>query len=130
LDYQAFRSYLPRAEADVSLANFETWSDECHHRGRRRERRRTFMIFTIDPENNITATASGDAIPENTQQFGSQKELSKLAADWQAERLVEIWNGLPGVKPVKKFTTRAVATGRIWKAIQNLRADDGEHAPT
>ena len=88
------------------------------------------MIFTIDPENNITATASGDAIPENTQQFGSQKELSKLAADWQAERLVEIWNGLPGVKPVKKFTTRAVATGRIWKAIQNLRADDGEHAPT
>jgi hypothetical protein len=88
------------------------------------------MIFTIDSENNITATASGDAIPENTQQFGSQKELNKLAADWPAERLVEIWNSLPGVKPVKKFTTRAVATGHIWKAIQNLGADGGEHAPT
>jgi hypothetical protein len=88
------------------------------------------MIFTIDTENNITATASGDAIPENTQQFGSQKELSKLAADWPAERLVEIWNSLPGVKPVKKFTTRAVATGRIWKAIQNLGVDVAEQAAT
>jgi hypothetical protein len=88
------------------------------------------MIFTIDTENNITATDAGAAIPENTQQFRSQKELSKLAADWPAERLVEIWNSLPGVKPVKKFTTRPVAVGRIWKAIQNLGADGGEHAPT
>jgi hypothetical protein len=87
------------------------------------------MIFTIDSENNITATASGDAIPENTQQFGSQKELSKLAAEWPPERLVEIWNSLPGVKPLKKFANRNMAAGRIWKAIQNLGAKGGEHAP-
>jgi hypothetical protein len=88
------------------------------------------MIFTIDAENNITATDAGAALPENSQQFASQKELNKLAAEWPPERVVEVWNSLPGVKPVKKFTTRAVATGRIWKAIQNFGADSGQHAPT
>jgi hypothetical protein len=88
------------------------------------------MIFTIDAENNITAIETGAVLPEDTQQFATQKELSKLAAEWPAERLVEIWNSLPGVKPVKKFTTRAVATGRIWKAIQHLGADSRQHAPT
>jgi hypothetical protein len=38
------------------------------------------MIFTIDAENNITATEAGAVVPENTQQFASQKELNKLAA--------------------------------------------------
>jgi hypothetical protein len=88
------------------------------------------MIFTIDSENNITAVESDAVIPENTQQFASQKELTKLAADWPTERLVDIWNSLPGVKPVKKFTTRNIAAGRIWKAIQSLGADGGQHAPT
>jgi hypothetical protein len=36
------------------------------------------------------------------------------------QRLVEVWNSLPGVKPLTKFTNRKVATGRIWKAIQGL----------
>jgi hypothetical protein len=87
------------------------------------------MIFVIDSENNITAIESGAAIPDNSQQFSSEKELGKLAADWPAERLVDIWNSLPGVKPVKKFTTRNAAAGRIWKAIQGLGADVREHAP-
>jgi hypothetical protein len=88
------------------------------------------MIFTIDTENNITALEANAAIPENTQQFASQKELNKLAAEWPAERLVHIWNSLAGVRPVKKFTTRNVAVGRIWKAIQGLGADCGQQAPT
>lgn len=60
------------------------------------------MIFTIDSENNITAVGTDAAIPENAQQFGGQKELGKLAADWPAERLVDIWNSLPGVKTRQK----------------------------
>ena len=88
------------------------------------------MIFTIDSENNITAAGSDAAIPENAQQFSSQKELGKLAADWPAERLVDIWNSLPGVKAVKKLPKRNLAVGRIWKAIQSLGADVREHAPT
>ena len=33
--------------------------------------------------------------------FASQKELAELAAGWPAERLVAIWNSLPGATPVK-----------------------------
>jgi Protein of unknown function (DUF3489) len=87
------------------------------------------MLFTIDTENNITAIETGAAIPENTQQFSSQKELTKLATDWPAERLVDIWNSLAGGKPVKKFTARRVAAGRIWKTIQSLGTDSGQLAP-
>jgi len=32
-----------------------------------------------------------------------------------------VWNALPGVSPVKRFTDRATAVRRIWKAIQNLQ---------
>ena len=35
-------------------------------------------------------------------------------------RLIEVWNGIPGLTPVKKFTDRKSAVGRIWKAIQSL----------
>jgi hypothetical protein len=41
-------------------------------------------------------------------------------AGWSAERLVGIWNSLPGVAPVKKFKDRTTAATRIWKRIQDL----------
>ena len=44
----------------------------------------------------------------------SQKQLAELAATWPAERLVEIWNSLPGVEPVKSFKSAQAAAGRIW----------------
>jgi hypothetical protein len=47
-------------------------------------------------------------------------QLAKLAADWPAARLVEIWNSLPGETQVRKFKDRATAASRIWKAIQSL----------
>ena len=34
---------------------------------------------------------------------------------------MEIWNSLPGVEPVQRFTSRQVAATRIWKAIQHLK---------
>ncbi len=82
--------------------------------------------FTIDNENNITAFSSREegetaAITE-VQYFGSGKDFAKLAAGWPATRLVEIWNGLTGVTPVKRFTDRKKAIGRIWKAVQRLQA--------
>ena len=84
--------------------------------------------FTIDNENNITAYGPGDAIPEgSTERFTSEKELGELAAQWPAARLVEIWNTIPGGKPVKKFTSRKTAVTRIWKAVQSLVS--GPHAP-
>ena len=34
------------------------------------------------------------------------------------KRLVEIWNRLPGVEPVARFTDRKTAVARIWRALQ------------
>jgi hypothetical protein len=89
-------------------------------------------IFTIDHDNNITAFASAkkaDSNPE-TERFRSAKDLAKLTANWPATRLIEIWNSLPGVSPVGKFTSRQVAIDRIWKAIQNLAPEEGAQAPS
>ena len=80
--------------------------------------------FTIDAENNISAFATPEeaaattATPFDT--FSSQKELVSLVGQWPAERLVAIWNSLPGVKPVKSFKSAKAAASRIWECIQGL----------
>jgi hypothetical protein len=66
------------------------------------------------------AAPSCSRLPTPFDSFASQKELAELAAGWPAERLVAIWNSLPGVTPVKKFKDRTTAATRIWKNIQNL----------
>jgi hypothetical protein len=80
--------------------------------------------FTIDNDNNISAFATPEEAAATTStpfdSFASQKELAELAARWPAERLVAIWNSLPGVKPVKSFKTAKVAASRIWESIQGL----------
>jgi hypothetical protein len=80
--------------------------------------------YTIDNENNISVFASKkEAAAASTTPFDpftSQEELAELVAAWLASRLVEIWNSIPGVTPITKFTNRKVATDRIWKAIQSL----------
>jgi hypothetical protein len=83
--------------------------------------------FSIDAENNITVFASADSAPktEGTEFFSSETALAELAATWQGNRLIEIWNSLAGVTPVKKFKDRATAVSGIWKAIQTL----GDAAP-
>lgn len=79
-------------------------------------------ILTINKDNYITAfesLADAESHPE-TEHFSSAEELAELAAKWPASRLVEIWNNLPGVAPVRKFTDRKTAITRIWKAIEEL----------
>jgi len=94
----------------------------------RRQRKKPMTTFTIDTDNNITAYRPGDAIPEgDAERFASEKELGELAAQWPASRLVEVWNGIPGDKPVKKFTSRKTAVMRIWRAVQSLVS--GPNAP-
>ena len=78
--------------------------------------------FTIDTDNNITAhhTAAEAKALEGAERFNNEGALAKLAADWPAARLVEIYNSLTGVAPVTKFKDRKTAATRIWKAIQTL----------
>ncbi len=81
-------------------------------------------MFTIDSENNITVFASLKEIQGSaagTETFTNQEEFAALADKWAGGRLVEVWNSLPGVPPVERFTSRRVAVGRIWKAIQHLK---------
>jgi hypothetical protein len=89
-------------------------------------RRKKMKTFTIDAENNITVfatkkeAAAASATPFDS--FTNQDELAELTSEWPAQRLVEIWNGIPGVNAITKFTNRKIATDRIWKAIQSLGA--------
>src|SRR5436305_11766134 len=81
------------------------------------------MTYTIDTENNITAQPSRKAARETgSGVFSTEEQFADLIGP-DNKRLVEIWNSLPGVRPVSKFTNRKVATERIWKAIQNLGPD-------
>jgi hypothetical protein len=80
--------------------------------------------FTIDEQNGITAFGSAEEATAATatpfDSFASQKELAGLVAGWPAERLVAVWNGLPGVEPVKRFKSGNSAASRIWERIQGL----------
>ena len=88
--------------------------------------------FTIENEtNNITIHANAkeaDALAD-AQRFRNEAGLAKLAADWPMARLIEIWNSLSGVSPVKKFKDRTTAVGRIWNVVQKLDTGTGEAPP-
>ena len=95
--------------------------------------------FTIDSANNIAVFASQDeataAKINSAENFGTARELNKLAGSWPATRPVEIWNSFAGVapfdnlKPLKKFKDRKTAVARIWEAIQRLLPNVAEQAP-
>ena len=82
--------------------------------------------FTLHTDKNITAHDATPAAQDNVVAFATEKELTKLSADWPITRFVEVWNAFAGappfgdLKPVKKFTDRKTAVTRIWKAIQAL----------
>src|SRR5579859_1175588 len=92
-------------------------------------RRSEMKTYSIDKENSITAFASKQEAGEG-ETFSSQQELASLVAEWQANRLIEVWNGIPGLTPVKKFTDRKSAVSRIWKAIQSLDGGSATEAAT
>jgi len=80
--------------------------------------------FTINDSNEIVAFATPAEAAATTatpfDAFASEQELAELAKAWPGSRMVEIWNSLPGVTPVKKFKDNKTAIQRIWARIQNL----------
>jgi Protein of unknown function (DUF3489) len=90
------------------------------------------MTFTIDNDNNITAHGTPEEAAGVTttpfDSFSTEPELAELAKAWPAERIVGIWNSLPGVTPVQRFKDRNTAVGRIWKRIQDLGAPEQPQA--
>ena len=78
--------------------------------------------FYIHANKVVVSQSRGRAkLPEGAEKFGTERELAKLAAKWPAARLHEVWNALPGTRPVSKFTDRKTAVRRIWNEIQKLK---------
>src|SRR5438876_12193751 len=63
------------------------------------------VTYTINSENNITAFAMAKEAKSapDVERFASAKELAKLAEQWPAARLVNIWNALPRRCPGDKI---------------------------
>ena len=89
-------------------------------------------IFALDRENNVHSPTPKDreASLPGLVKFASEKDLIAVSANWPSTRLVEIWNKLPGVKPVNRFMDRKTALRRIWRAIQRLKPRDREPQAT
>ncbi len=83
--------------------------------------------FNVDSANSIKAYASSQKARQcrDGTRFATEKDFASVSKDWPMLRLVEIWNKLPGVTPVRKFTNRSIALRRIWAAIQALAPGAG-----
>lgn len=95
--------------------NFGTGSETCEVK--------TFMkIFVIDSYNATKTYASGKAVHDFSggTQFSNEREFGAATKDFTAARLVAVWNELPGVTPVRRFTNRTIALRRMWEVIRAL----------
>jgi Protein of unknown function (DUF3489) len=75
--------------------------------------------FFLTPEGVLgTAEAAVAEAPAGALTFTTQQELAQLVEDWPLRRLVELWNGLPAMRPVQRFEDRGIAVARLWRALQ------------
>jgi len=85
-------------------------------------RRSKMKTFLTDSESQVATVESGAEGEPNAalsaERFSSREEFAAMTQDWPLSRLVAMWNGLPGVTPVSRFTDRKTAVTRIWKALQ------------
>src|SRR6266516_7619114 len=76
------------------------------------------MLFHLTTEDHIRTSNEPGPVDAGGGSFASERELQELACAWPMKRLVEIWNCLPGVERVIRFTDRKTAMARIWRALQ------------
>ncbi len=88
------------------------------------------MLFHVTPEDHIRVINEHEPADRNPRDsnFASEKELQELINEWPMKRLVEIWNRLPGVEPVARFTDRKTAIRRIWRTLQPQAEEPGKTA--
>jgi hypothetical protein len=88
------------------------------------------MLFHLTAEDHIRTSNEAGAADADAGggSFASEQELLELASAWPMKRLVEIWNRLPGVEPVARFTDRKIALRRIWRAVQPQSEKGGKPA--
>src|ERR1700686_5433634 len=72
-------------------------------------------LLAIDAlQRDSCVTANGGRY---TMEFKTKAPLTEWANDQTMAEIAAYYNGLPGVKPVKKFESRDVAVTRIWAAL-------------
>src|SRR5438105_4362267 len=78
------------------------------------------MLFHVTTEDDIRVIdeQGPGEMEAGDSTFASEQQLHQLAKEWPMKRLVAIWNRLPGVQGVARFTDRKTAIARIWRAVQ------------
>jgi hypothetical protein len=96
--------------------------------------RSKMKTFLTDSESQVATVESGAEGEPNAavsaERFNSMEEFAEMTQDWPLSRLVAMWNGLPGVTPVSRFTDRKTAVMRIWKALRNPAGAANGSAPS
>jgi len=82
-------------------------------------------VFTIDADNNITVHPNRKIARRTAAGVFDSAESFAGLIGLDSKRLVQIWNSLTGVRPVKRFTSGAVAARRIFAELQKLAAPAG-----
>jgi len=75
------------------------------------------MPVHLTKEGFLRTLSEEDARTEDAELVRSFEEWEQRAGSWPLKRLVAIWNDLPGVVPVQKFTSRDIALERIWRFL-------------
>jgi hypothetical protein len=83
------------------------------------EKKAMSRIYRIEEDNRVRTidTASESAGESAEGAFQSASQLAELVADWPLRRLAEVWNKLPGVRPLTRFENRGIAVQRIWRSL-------------
>src|SRR3954454_16983120 len=76
------------------------------------------MTFHLTTEGVVAEITPENQEQENQRAITRRDQWEAIAGQWPLKRLVAIWNNLPGVAPVEKFTSRQIALERIWRAVE------------
>src|SRR3954453_930201 len=82
------------------------------------------MPFHLTTDGVMTAIPADSLDRANA--IASRDEWETIAGRWPLKRLVAIWNPLPDVRPVEKFTSRQIALERIWRAVECPEKAEGK----
>jgi len=75
------------------------------------------MPFHVTKDGFLNTLSEEESKTEDAELMTSFEEWEGRTGSWPLKRLVAIWNDLPGVVPVQKFTSRKIALERIWRFV-------------
>jgi len=84
--------------------------------------------FILTDDKTIVGITDVEETPPGSR-FASETELRRLLREWPIRMLIELWNGLPGVRAVTKFENRDIAIARLWRVLQPQDESVGSRRP-